>query len=227
MAHTFAPLPVRTATNAYELVDNVIAAIREEPRRLDMSIWINSLLGCEEETVEYLADGFPACGTTACFAGWITALTFDESQTQVSFYSDSIDAQARALFVLCGPRVTRPEGCDGYWAISRNCWVDYDPDDSVVIDQSAVEQFKAYVGRERVWKKLFIVGGNGRVGTAAYAESVIAQIQAVQEKQADFLRSRLLTSEAIRAVNAVDYDATHSGGLGDDEEPIDIDYTDN
>lgn len=72
--------PVSTAENAYQLIDEVIAAIREEPKRVNMGMWVH--------TVECLRELYPAartkptalpeCGTIACVAGWVVGLAEPE-----------------------------------------------------------------------------------------------------------------------------------------------------
>ena len=63
-------LPQMTATNAYQLLDDVIAAITVEPRRLNMRQWVMSALSLGE----YAKSRVPECGTVACCAGWICVL---------------------------------------------------------------------------------------------------------------------------------------------------------
>jgi hypothetical protein len=70
------PIPQSKATNAYDLLGDVITAIKEEPKRVYMEDWIkrgrqlNLMLKAEGLEKE---DG-PACGTVGCIAGWTTLL---------------------------------------------------------------------------------------------------------------------------------------------------------
>lgn len=57
------------AKTAYELLERVIAHIREEPRRYCQSTW-----GALAEWGLHPAGQRPPCGTIACRAGWIVAL---------------------------------------------------------------------------------------------------------------------------------------------------------
>lgn len=63
-------IPYSTATNAYDLLSDVVAAILEEPKRFDMRDWY---LG-PSHTWKYRRAQRPACGTIACIAGWTVAL---------------------------------------------------------------------------------------------------------------------------------------------------------
>lgn len=63
----FSLIPRSTAENAYQLLDEVVAAIREEPERLDMGAWSRT-----PKEVGAMGDNAPACGTVGCMAGWIT-----------------------------------------------------------------------------------------------------------------------------------------------------------
>lgn len=66
-------IPHSSATNSYDLLEDVIKAIDEEPNRFDWAEW-----ACDVER-----DGAcgaydvtqPACGTQACVSGWIGLLT--------------------------------------------------------------------------------------------------------------------------------------------------------
>lgn len=58
-------IPRSKATTAWGLLQDVKRAIQEEPKRADMSTFI------EERRPE---DGGPACGTVGCIAGWICLL---------------------------------------------------------------------------------------------------------------------------------------------------------
>jgi hypothetical protein len=59
------PLPRSRAKTAYDLVSDVIRAILAEPKRVDMGVYRDKRLP---------EDGGPACGTVACFAGWVNIL---------------------------------------------------------------------------------------------------------------------------------------------------------
>jgi hypothetical protein len=60
-------VPRSRATNAYELLDEVVRVIEAEPRRLNMGNWIFMPSYVERELI-------PACGTVGCVAGWIVLL---------------------------------------------------------------------------------------------------------------------------------------------------------
>lgn len=68
------PLPVSHATNALELLEEVIKLIEEEPLRYDQSDWLKRYT----EFYDYpgmAPTDVPACGTIGCIAGWVATLT--------------------------------------------------------------------------------------------------------------------------------------------------------
>lgn len=73
----FSLIPRSTAENAYQLLDEVIAAIRDEPARLNMGQWRFT-----PKQVGALGDAAPSCGTVGCMAGWITFLVDRKVGTQ-------------------------------------------------------------------------------------------------------------------------------------------------
>src|SRR5436189_5507993 len=64
--------PRSDATNAYDLLTDVIQCIEREPRRLHMQHW---LLTGEYLEAELDGEDGPICGTAGCVAGIITLLT--------------------------------------------------------------------------------------------------------------------------------------------------------
>lgn len=65
-------IPKSKAHNAYQLLNDVVALVREEPRRLYMPAWIvrgkytlRQALGRRQP---------PRCGTVGCVAGWVVIL---------------------------------------------------------------------------------------------------------------------------------------------------------
>lgn len=71
----YAPMPESHATNAYDLLSDVIRVIQEEPKRLLMDDWLvqpdrhYSWTACVAKL-----GGPPACGTIGCVAGWVVVL---------------------------------------------------------------------------------------------------------------------------------------------------------
>jgi hypothetical protein len=73
-------LPVSKATNLYDLLDDVVTAAEEEPKRFDQGWWIgryptvtwppNSCITAHIRDI-----GAPACGVVGCTAGWIVVLS--------------------------------------------------------------------------------------------------------------------------------------------------------
>jgi len=58
-------IPRSRAKTAYGLVSDVIRAIKEEPKRVDMNVL---------SMTKSPDNGGPACGTVGCFAGWVSLL---------------------------------------------------------------------------------------------------------------------------------------------------------
>lgn len=62
-------VPATSATNSYDLLEEVIAAIEAEPKRIYMPSYIS-------RWVHHVGDTLPACGTQGCIAGWAAILHF-------------------------------------------------------------------------------------------------------------------------------------------------------
>lgn len=71
-------LPTRRATNSYELLDDVIRAIEEEPKRFNWRDWI--ILDAKA-AVDFQREA-PACNTMACVAGWIVIQSMSDQGRQ-------------------------------------------------------------------------------------------------------------------------------------------------
>lgn len=84
-------IPRSRAKNAYDLVSDVIAAIRAEPRRVDMTRYIG-----DAALVQKVASRRPACGTVGCFAGWVSLLKGGRKKEA---------AEHHALSLLCHPTI--------------------------------------------------------------------------------------------------------------------------
>lgn len=70
-----AKVPTSKATNAYDLLSDVIRIIREEPRRYNQMRFIARTNGAYgADNVVHGGSGFPACGTVGCVAGWVATL---------------------------------------------------------------------------------------------------------------------------------------------------------
>lgn len=78
-------VPVSTATNSYELLDEVIQIITDEPNRLWMDNWIATIEGrmpgrpdaTRDWTLQLHNVHLPACGTIACVAGWVVLIRLE------------------------------------------------------------------------------------------------------------------------------------------------------
>ena len=70
----WAPLPRSKAKNAYELLDEVAKVITEEPKRYDQTTFVGGPRRYGNRRDPEFHANKPACGTTGCFAGWISIL---------------------------------------------------------------------------------------------------------------------------------------------------------
>jgi hypothetical protein len=83
------PVPVSKATNAYELLTDIMRVVKSEPKRLNMDNWL--LVDSDID-----ARNRPACHTVACVAGWATVLVDGRDAAM------TMDAQSRATELLFG-----------------------------------------------------------------------------------------------------------------------------
>lgn len=61
------PRRITEPTTAYHLLEMVEALALEEPRRVDMGLWYETLVEPGEEITNQFV---PTCGTVGCIAGW-------------------------------------------------------------------------------------------------------------------------------------------------------------
>jgi hypothetical protein len=90
MSADLSKLPTTTAATLHELLDDVVRAIEAEPRRLDMSDWVEFDPEMDEP---------PACGTVACIGGWMTILAYgykDIAARKYSVYDKAYSMMNRA-----------------------------------------------------------------------------------------------------------------------------------
>lgn len=64
-------IPHSRATNSYELLMDVVDALRAEPKRFSWGNWVRNT----EFATDLDGDKFPACGTQGCLHGWVKLLT--------------------------------------------------------------------------------------------------------------------------------------------------------
>lgn len=82
-------IPCSSATNAYDLLEDVKAVIKADPKRYNQEIWVSSINPSvlsatnrdgysvvdtieDDDLASYQeADRMPECGTVACVAGWV------------------------------------------------------------------------------------------------------------------------------------------------------------
>jgi hypothetical protein len=72
-------IPTAKANNAYDLCLEVIDAMLEEPKRVNMGYFCLLVGQGEEHASHYEVGQAPACGTIGCFAGWVNLITFDRN----------------------------------------------------------------------------------------------------------------------------------------------------
>lgn len=71
--------PRSKAKNAYDLLNDVITVVREEPKRLFMGEWVRAFREPEAASMDWdyktgKAVPGPACGTVGCVADWLVVL---------------------------------------------------------------------------------------------------------------------------------------------------------
>lgn len=91
MPQTKVETPRSHATNAYDLISDVIKAIEGEPKRFDMGDWFVHISPSILKKNKQLLQRFPACGTVACLAGWIVVLHGGLSKTRGSISKSAVD----------------------------------------------------------------------------------------------------------------------------------------
>lgn len=168
----FRKIKLSTATNAYDLLNDVCTAILAEPARIDMGAWFRKVFRKTFKPLSgRIAEGrrtyvnAPRCGTVGCIAGWMRTLTvegFDPGEmmlTEVSFPAKNM---------LCG---------------------------------SVNERMRAHIEALFHGTKFAHHGDasngltpypfpNHRVGTKAYARDVVANIRDFQYRFSTELRAR-------------------------------------
>lgn len=81
-------IPKSKAKNAYQLLGEIRKLIIAEPKRYVQHIWLD-----KRQRAGVRKDFYPACGTVACVAGWVTTL----KQPEVI---DPADIRERAADIL-------------------------------------------------------------------------------------------------------------------------------
>lgn len=84
-------LPISEATTAWDLWNEIIAAVEAEPKRLHMESWLLNGTEIDEEGLDR-----PACNTTCCWAGWAVTL-------RAALVVDFQVVESTALDLLSGP----------------------------------------------------------------------------------------------------------------------------
>ena len=96
-------IPHSHATTSWELLEDVVKTIDQEPKRFDWAIWTNT------DADYYLpAQDAPACGTTGCIAGWVNLLTASDERgvrspwDARSWFPRELATELSALFLGMG-----------------------------------------------------------------------------------------------------------------------------
>lgn len=147
--------PTSGATNAYQLLGDVCAAVEEEPKRLWMSNW---LLRGKDEIESAISGSFndrpvpteaPSCGTMGCVAGWVVALHSPHSR---------LDPEEKAEDIVLGKR--------DFYA---------DPD-------FGTEEYDRYTDLRNLFLDDFPEDRGIKPGTKAYVRHVVKRIKAFMRK---------------------------------------------
>jgi hypothetical protein len=102
-------MPRSRAGSAYELLNDVVGAIRAEPRRLWMPTWI---LSRKEFKHAFGTRRGPACGTAGCVAGWMVLLHDGRRRALQAARAESVGERAHEL-LGCEPGLLFEGGvCD-------------------------------------------------------------------------------------------------------------------
>ncbi len=123
--------PHSKATNSYELVKEVMALVKAEPKRLHMNQFVHVSLPDDNPDITR----GPVCGTVACFAGWIHTLRIpslrqlEKENDTYSRWSDDMEQETYTLF----PAECKPDVYHLFWGQhNRDSNMDYPfPDESL------------------------------------------------------------------------------------------------
>ena len=88
-------IPRSKAKTAWGLCQDVIRAIKKEPKLADMAVFTDVLLP---------EDGGPACGTVGCLAGWICRLAGQRTEDCETTAKHIIDPKGQLYYSIVGPR---------------------------------------------------------------------------------------------------------------------------
>lgn len=89
------PTPKSNATNAYDLLSDVINVILEESQRLNMGYWLLDDAALTSRG-DFLHTNQPACRTVACVGGWTIVLAKGKE------HANLIEISREALELLSG-----------------------------------------------------------------------------------------------------------------------------
>lgn len=177
-------LPRSTATNGYELLDDVVQCILEEPKRFYMPNWIIRGYRMTDLSEFRNRERRPTCGTAACIGGWITLLALGPMINE-----NTLDVSSVALTLALGASPNLDAGIDpAEWTEARSklytlfgdVTPDWIPDPDGTVDQ---------------WGDT-ADGHFPQTGTLEYAEQYVEKIRAFQARYAAVLKSKPITHRA-------------------------------
>jgi hypothetical protein len=95
-------VPKASAENAYELLEQVVEAIKEDPKRYNQHLWVtNGERNGGYSPITFMPQDYPdirlnmpACGTMGCVAGWVSVMTKGPKEAM------QLNAQGHAQIVL-------------------------------------------------------------------------------------------------------------------------------
>lgn len=180
-------LPVSTATNVYDLINDLIQSIRNEYRRMNMGEWWE-----RAKTMYYERERQPSCGVVACAAGWIMILARPQMFVQLVLGKRTgnryFGVPDTALNVLSG---TTDEDFEALYDVEYDQWpAEMKVRRDIRNDFASLFHTTVFYGKPLDEEAL-------TPGTVPYGEAVIAAIQNLQEKYADILKTTPVRRDTV------------------------------
>jgi len=186
---------ISDAGNAYDLLTDVIAAIREEPRRYNQGQWAlttaTEILELWNRNGRYIYDDdirkrlptqVPACGTVGCRAGWLVFLA--DGHFPTGQFSKEI--RTRAFTVLGVPNIA----LDAVNGASENCACQ---DCTRMRVENLSKEDQAFIVDTDTLFDANQVNSDLGIGTPEYAEAGIAGLETYMATWETRLRATPIT----------------------------------
>ena len=119
-------MPVSSATNAYELLNEIATLIVEEPKRYNQYTWKELIANVPEHIA-------PACGTVCCVAGWVDTLKNPEPIDAKLLYAEKTNHWFDVKYSASAILGISPEQAEVLF--DGNAAGDRDPDNYVIEDE--------------------------------------------------------------------------------------------